>query len=347
MLTIFVRTALIFLFLHGILKIMGKREIGQLEVDELISTLLISELAALPINDPDIPLLYTVVPISLIVGFEILLSYIKNKSRAVEILTEGEPEYLVFRGRLMQSALAKNRISLSEFLSQLRLSGVTSLSDLDYVILEQSGQMSVILKEEKQPLTAESLSGGGGGLSHPLILDGKVIYNNMKALGYTEKWLNGVLMERGVKRQGVFFLSIDDGGNIVLIETDSQVDRRKVPKAVLIAGIALFLITGAVIGNDIFIRNAVRETERKVEAVSAGITAEEARQLYGEFLDLERTIALSVNHEDLTHVEESFADFVGCAEAQDTAALLQAKSRLSDALMHLGRLSGLKFDTLF
>ena len=121
MASIFIRTILIYVFLAISLKIMGKRQIGELEVNELVSTLVVSEVAALPVADPDIPLLNALLPVALIVCLEIIISAVKNKSEKLKRRIEGEPIFLVYRGKLQQKALCDNRMSVNELLCEMRM----------------------------------------------------------------------------------------------------------------------------------------------------------------------------------------------------------------------------------
>ena len=159
MASIFVRTVIIYVFLSVSLKFMGKRQMGELEISELVSTLVISEVAALPIADPDIPLLNAVVPVILIVCLEIIISYAKNKSEKLKKYVEGEPIFVIYRGKLRQSALSDNRISLNELLCELRMQGVGDINNVYYAILEANGKLSVFEKNNK------------GSFSHNVIID--------------------------------------------------------------------------------------------------------------------------------------------------------------------------------
>ena len=146
MISIFIRTIIIYIILNVMLKIMGKRQIGELEVNELVSTLLISEIAALPISDTSIPLVPSVIPILFIASSEVIVSVIKNKSKTIKRLVEGEPSYIIYKGRLKQNILAENRISINEVLTEMRTQGIGDLGDVRYAILEQNGKISFIKK---------------------------------------------------------------------------------------------------------------------------------------------------------------------------------------------------------
>lgn len=219
MLTILIRTVLIYILLHAMLRLMGKRQLGELEVTELISTLLLSELATFPIENAEIPVLFALIPITVIVSLEIILSFIKNKSRRLKRLLEGVPSILIERGKLRQSELRHLRLSAEEFLGELRLQGVTRLSDVYYAILEPNGQLSVILRKECQPITPQDLNipQKETGISHTLVIDGAISTHELKVCNKTEEWLRKKLKEEGATLQNTFLFSIDDAGKTTFI----------------------------------------------------------------------------------------------------------------------------------
>ena len=204
MTSIAIRTVIIYIILSISLRLMGKRQIGEMDVGELVSTLLISEIASIPIDEPDIPLLNAIIPILFILSLEILLSTLKNKSEKVKGLIEGKPQYIIYKGRLLQNVLVDNRISINEFLSEMRTQGVGDIDEIYYAAIEQNGSLSILKK-------------GQAGMAHNLVIDGSIIENNMKSLGYDERWLNKKLKERNTKLQDVFLFTIDDQENINLI----------------------------------------------------------------------------------------------------------------------------------
>ena len=210
MISIFIRTIIIYVILNIMLKIMGKRQIGELEVNELVSTLLISEIGALPISDTDIPLLPSVIPILFIAAAEVMISIVKNKSALMKRIVEGEPAYIIYKGRLRQKALAENRISINEILTEMRTQGIGDISDVRYAILEQNGQIS-FLKESDSP-----------NISKTLIIDTKPELGALKEAGLTMEWVNERLRERGVKLSDVFLMTVNEDGKINLIEKEKK-----------------------------------------------------------------------------------------------------------------------------
>ena len=207
MASIVIRTVIIYLVLSFSLRIMGKRQLGELDVGELVSTLLISELASIPIDDPDIPLLNAVIPILLIFSGEVILSTVKNRSEKLKNRIEGQPVYIIYKGRLLQDQLKENRISVNELLSEMRSQGVGDISEVKYAILEQNGDLSLIKQNEE--------------LAHPVIIDGEVIFPTLKSLGYNERWLEGKIKPFGLSVEEIFLMSVDDEGKIGVIRKDN------------------------------------------------------------------------------------------------------------------------------
>ena len=208
--SIFIRTIIIYIILNVMLKIMGKRQIGELEVNELVTTLLISEIGALPISDTNIPLLPSVIPIIFITSAEIIISIAKNKSSLLKRAVEGEPVYIIYKGRLKQSALADNRISINEFLTEMRIQGIADISDVRYAILEQNGKISFI-KESDSP-----------NLATTVVIDTKSDIKNITAAGYNIEWLNKKLKENNVSLSEIFLMTVDENGEINIIKKENK-----------------------------------------------------------------------------------------------------------------------------
>lgn len=213
------RTIIIYLVLSIVLRCMGKRQVGELELSDLVVSLLLSEVAALPIADHNMPLFNGLFPVLLILTLEIISTFLKNKFPLLKKLMEGKPSILICRGQLNQAELGNMRISIEEFIGECRLQGYSDLRDIQYAILEQDGQLSIIPKAEKQPLCPKDLNIGvkDHGLAHPVILDGRINDNHLRLLGYDRAWLEKECKKRGLTRKKVFFMSVDDAGEILLI----------------------------------------------------------------------------------------------------------------------------------
>jgi len=188
------------------LKIMGKRQIGELEVNELVSTLLISEVAAIPIGDSDIPLLNAFIPIVFITSLEVALSAIKNRSSLLKRVVEGESVYVIYKGELLQDVLMKNRISINEILTEMRIQGIGDISEVYYGILEQNGKLSLLTVDKKDDA------------AHTLVIDGHVDEKRLSEMGYDGKWLSDEVKKRGLSLSDIFLLTVKDDGSINIIE---------------------------------------------------------------------------------------------------------------------------------
>ena len=210
MLSIFIRTIIIYVILNIMLKIMGKRQIGELEVNELVSTLLISEIGALPISDTNIPLLPSLIPILFIAAAEVLISVVKNKSSSIKRIVEGEPAYIIYKGRLRQSVLAENRISINEVLTEMRTQGIADLGEVRYAILEQNGKVS-FLKESDSP-----------NISRTIVIDTKPDFENIKQAGLSEEWLRRNLEKMNVRLDEIFLMTVNEDGEIKLIRKEKK-----------------------------------------------------------------------------------------------------------------------------
>lgn len=208
--SIFIRTIIIYVILNVMLKVMGKRQIGELEVNELVTTLLISEIGALPISDTNIPLLPSIIPILFIASAEVLISIIKNKSAILKRAIEGEPVYIIYKGSLKQKALADNRISINEVLTAMRTQGIADITDVRYAILEQNGKLS-FLKTSDSP-----------NIATPIVIDTKPDENNLRESGYSREWLNKQLAERDLSLKDIFLLTVNESGAINIIEKEKK-----------------------------------------------------------------------------------------------------------------------------
>ena len=225
MVTILLRTFIIYFILSIVLRCMGKRQVGELELSDLVATLLLSEVAALPIADHNMPLLSALLPILSVLALEIMITYLKTKWNPLKKLLEGKPSILIRRGKLDQAELEKMRISIEELISECRLQGYSDLSDIDYAILEQEGQLSILPRAEKQPLCAEDIriKPTDRGLAHPVIMDGEIHDAHLAMVGRNRAWLTKECARRGSKIKDVFLMTVNDAGEIFF----TQKERRK------------------------------------------------------------------------------------------------------------------------
>lgn len=220
MLTILIRIILVYSLLIGTMRLMGKRQIGELQLSELITTILLSELAAQPITDDQTPLAFAVIPIAVLLSLEVIISFAVTKLPALKPIFDGKPSVLIRRGRLDFEEIGRVRISMEELLCQLRINGISDINQVDYAILEQNGQLSVIPKRAEAPPSADdmSLNVSEPGIAHAVIVDAKISDYDLKRLGHDRKWLEKRLAHHRVSLDEVFLFTVDDCGKEGLIK---------------------------------------------------------------------------------------------------------------------------------
>ena len=224
MLTIFLRTVIIYIILTAIMRIMGKRQLGELDVSELVITIILSEIATNPITNPERSLLEAIIPIITLASLEILTSALILKAPIFKAILSSKPAVLVSRGTIDFKMMKKVRISLEELVSQVRQNGIYDLNEVDYAILEENGKMSVIPKNaNRQPdKTDMKVYCPDNGIMHLVISDGSVNAHGLKIIKKDRTWLDRRLSQLGIKINDVFCMTIDDAGKIFIQKRDGK-----------------------------------------------------------------------------------------------------------------------------
>ena len=223
MITIFIRTVLIYVILVFSMRLMGKRQVGELQLSELTVTILLSELAAYPLTDKDAPFAYSVVCILLLLSIEVIVSFVLLRFPSLKVLLTGKPSMIIRNGKLDQRELTRQRLCLSELLCALRQEGVFDIADVKYAILEENGKLSVFPKPDAAPLTPRDakIKADDSGIAHSLIVDRKIIHQNLKDAGWTRSRLDKELKRRNCRLSDVFLFSVDDAENVTVIYRES------------------------------------------------------------------------------------------------------------------------------
>ncbi|MCX7746948.1 MAG: DUF421 domain-containing protein [Clostridia bacterium] len=217
MLVVFARTLILYILVIIIMRVMGKRQIGQLQPFELVVAIMISELAAVPMQNTGIPLVNGIIPIVTLLVAQIATSYVSLKSSKARAIICGKPAILIENGKIRQSELIGEMYTLNDLLEQLRIKGVPNIADVEFAVLETNGQLSVIPKSQKRPVNPEdiSLSTKYEGLPLDLIIDGDISLSNLKKADLTVNWLKTELAKSGVDDiRDVLFASLDSNGNL-------------------------------------------------------------------------------------------------------------------------------------
>ena len=191
MLINFVRAIMVYILVLIVMRLMGKREIGQLQPFELVISIMIADLASIPMTDPGVPIFNGLVPILGLLAMHLLITVLNIKSVNLRKITCGKPTILVYRGKIDEEALKKERFTVSELQERLRGKDVFNLGDVEFAILETNGEVSVITKPNKRNLTPEDMNieADYEGLPYDLIVDGKIMYENLNKIGKDKRWL--------------------------------------------------------------------------------------------------------------------------------------------------------------
>lgn len=224
MLITFVRAIVLYIIVLIVMRFMGKREIGQLQPFELVISIMIADLASTPMSEIGIPITSGIIPILGLLVMHLLISVLNMKSiKAREILC-GKPRILIYRGKIDENALTRERFTINELEERLRGKDVMSLADVEYAILETNGEISVILKPNKRNLTPQDMNiePEYEGMAYDLVIDGVVMYDNLNKLGKNIEWLKKELKNQNMKPQETLIATIDGKGEIFCQKMEKQ-----------------------------------------------------------------------------------------------------------------------------
>lgn len=190
-LLLILKTAVLYLFIIFVYRIMGKKEVSELGISDLIVTVLIAELAALSIEETESSIFISIIPIIVLVASEMIIGYIEMKSNKIRRFIDGHPSVIIKDGKVRFSVMTKLRYTLDDLVLELRNQGIKSIEEVDYAILETTGDLSVFKNTKDYPL--------------PIILDGVIDRNSLKEIGKNEIWLNKLLEKKNLKLENVFY----------------------------------------------------------------------------------------------------------------------------------------------
>ncbi|GAA0138099.1 DUF421 domain-containing protein [Paenibacillus sp. YSY-4.3] len=225
------RTVLMYVTAFVVMRIMGKREIGELSIFDLVISVMIAEIAVFAIEDMKRPLYEGIVPMLILLLIQIAIAKLSLRSRGVRSLFDGKPSVIIQNGRIDRKEMRRQRYNLDDLLMQLRASNIDNVADVEFAVLETSGQLSVMPKKRNaQSRHSEQDSAAAKQASKPvvpriryeeiplsLIMDGKVQDRNLEQIGKTRFWLKNQIQARGVKEfKEIFFCSIDHQGKLYI-----------------------------------------------------------------------------------------------------------------------------------
>ena len=216
MLITFFRAIVLYIVVLIVMRLMGKREIGQLQPFELAISIMIADLASTPMTEIGIPITNGIVPILGLLVMHLAISTLNIKSIKIREIICGKPRLLIYRGRIDEEALRKERLTVNELQEKLRSKDVVTLGEVEYAILETSGEVTVIKKPEKRGTIPEDfgIEPDYEGIPYDLVVDGKVMYKNLKALGKNYEWLKKEIKKFKMKPEEALIATIDGKGQI-------------------------------------------------------------------------------------------------------------------------------------
>lgn len=215
-----IRTIILFSIVMFSLRIMGKRQIGQLQPYELVVAIMVSELASLPMQDTRIPLIHGVIPIVTLLVIEVMISFAEIKSQKFRILIDGKPSIIICKGKLVKEEMRNQLFTINDLLEEMRIKGYFAIQDIEYAILETNGQLSIIPKSPAEPPVKRDLNLKAAEKTLPatLILEGKINYENLTLINRDLKWLRSQLKKENIKEVSEVFVAILDSDNNIFIQ---------------------------------------------------------------------------------------------------------------------------------
>lgn len=216
MLITFFRSILIYIFVLIVMRLMGKREIGQLQPFELAIAIMIADLASIPMTDSGIPITNGIISILGLLLMHLVISFLNVKSIKAREIICGKPTILIYRGKIDEKALKKERFTINELEERLRGNNVYNLGDVEYAILETSGQVTVIQKPEKRNTIPEdfNITPEYEGIPYDLVVDGKIMEKNLQAIGKNYQWLKKQVEKFNMKPEEALIVTYDAKGQI-------------------------------------------------------------------------------------------------------------------------------------
>ena len=216
MINIFVRVLIIYILVLIVMRLMGKRELGQMQPFELVIAIMIADLASVPMADTGIPITNGIIPILALLLVQLVISIINLKSINGRKIICGKPSILVYRGKIDEKVMKKEKFTVNELQERLRQNNIFNIGDVEYAILETSGQVTVIQKPEKRNTIPEDFGilPEYEGIPYDLVVDGKIMHENLKVIGRDYNWLKKQVEKFKIKPEQALIVTFDGKGQI-------------------------------------------------------------------------------------------------------------------------------------
>lgn len=221
---VLIRAVLLYIVIALCLRLMGKRQLGELQPSELVVTILISNIAAIPVEDSSVPMIMGVVPIVTLVCLDVIVSGIMLKSTKMRKLIIGSPRIIISEGKILQNEMKRLRYTVDDLMESMRNEQIFNVSQIHYAIVETTGKINFLLKKDCQPAEKQDVNAGGSTENPPsvIIRDGIRDNEQMRLLGLGEKWLTKTLREKNLSEKNVFLMTSDKNGKFEIIEKEKR-----------------------------------------------------------------------------------------------------------------------------
>ena len=224
MILIFVRTIIIYILVLFVMRFMGKREIGQMQPFELVIAIMIADLASTPMSEIGIPIFYGIIPILSLLLMHVIISVINLKSIRMREIICGKPRILIYRGKIDENAMIKENFTINELQERLRVNNINNIGDVEFAILETSGQISVVLKPEKRALRPDdfNIQAQYEGISYDLVIDGKIMGDNLNKINKDYNWLETEVGKFNIRPEEALVVVLNGDGTIFCQKKDGK-----------------------------------------------------------------------------------------------------------------------------
>ncbi len=229
MFIVLIRAAILYAVIIFAIRMMGKRQLGELQPTELVITILISNIASLPIEDSSVPMVLGIAPILVLVGFEICVSFTSLKNRKFRRFLSGSPVIVIRAGEIDENALRELRYSIDDLMESLRAQSVFDVTHVNYAIVETTGNISILLKDGEQAVTPNNMKMKIEDKNPPIVIvsDGELLKSAMSRYEISDEWLNLILCKNNIKLNEVFLLTCDDKLNYHIVAKEAKVTGEK------------------------------------------------------------------------------------------------------------------------
>lgn len=224
MFIVFFRAIILYIVIVVSMRLMGKRQLGELQPSELVITVLLSNIATLPVENVNVPMLMGVIPIFTLVSLDVILSHLSLKFRPLRKAMCGSAKIIISGGRIDQKMMKDLRFSVDDLMQSLRSQQIFDVSQVQLAVVETTGQISVYQKQPFQTVTCDDAKIKGESSDPPqLIIDsGKLVKDSLKSLGFDKAWLDSILKVKGKRIRDIFLMTCDENGKTVIVPFEGQ-----------------------------------------------------------------------------------------------------------------------------